>query len=99
MHLTYCRQAGTPQGADAFRRQTRRRREVRTGAMRWGHSTTTGRKVLFVAGLLENALSTDKGIRNSHVNLSPIKLSAKGSAGWNGKAKGTMVTCQGKNYS
>lgn len=34
----------------------------------------------------KNALSTDKGIMNSHVNLSPIKLSAKGSVGWNSKA-------------
>lgn len=44
-------------------------------------------KIPFVAGSSQNALSTDKGIMNSHVNLSPIKLSAAGSGGWNGVAK------------
>lgn len=34
----------------------------------------------------KNALSTDKGIMDSHVNLSPIKLSVKGSVDWNSKA-------------
>lgn len=60
--------------------------EVRKEAKRWGQSKTARCKVLFVAGSLQNALSTDKGIMNSHVNLSPIKLSAKGSFGWNSRA-------------
>jgi hypothetical protein len=96
-HLPYCRQARTPQGADAFRHQPRRGREVRKKAMRWGQSETSRCKLVFVAGLLRNALSTVKGIMNSHVNLSPIKLSAKGSVGWNSEAEGILVTCQGKN--
>lgn len=66
---------------------TRRCGEGRKEAKRWFQSKTARCKILFVAGSLQNALSTDKGIMNSHVNLSPIKLSAKGSVGWNSKAE------------
>lgn len=70
--------------------------EVRKEAKRWGQSKTARCKVLFVAGSLQNALSTDKGIMNSHVNLSPIKLSAKGSFGWNSKAKAPWSHAKGE---
>lgn len=65
---------------------TRRCGGGRKEAKRWVQSKTARCKILFVASSLQNALSTDKGIMNSHVNLSPIKLSAKGSVGWNSRA-------------
>lgn len=97
-HLTYCKQAMTLQGARCLKRPTRRCGEVRKEAKRWGQSKTKRCKILFVAGSLLNTLSTDKGIMNSHVNLSPIKLSGEGSVGWNSESQGTMVTCQRRNY-
>lgn len=75
---------------------TRRCGEVRKEAKRWGQSKTARCRVLFVAGSLQNALNTDKGITNSHVNLSPIKLSAKGSVGWNSKAKAPWSHAKGQ---
>lgn len=77
-------------------RPTRRCGEVRKEAKRWGQSRTGRCKILFVAGSLLNALSTDKGIMNSHVDLSPIKLSAKGSVGCNSKAKAPWSHAKGE---
>lgn len=79
-----------------LKRPTRRCGEVRKETKRWGQSKTAKPKIPFVAGSLLNALSTDKGIRNSHVNLSPIKLSAKGSVGWNSKAKAPRSHAKGE---
>ena len=79
-----------------LKRPTRRCGEVRKEAKRWGQSKTTRCKTLFVAGSLLKALSTDKGIMNSHVNLSPIKLSAEGSVGWNSKVKAPWSHAQGE---
>lgn len=77
------------------KRPTRRRGEVRTGPI-GGVRAKPKMQVLFVAGLLQDALSTDKGIMNSHVNLSPIKLSAKGSVGWNSKAAAPRSHAKGE---
>ena len=79
-----------------LKRPTRRCGEVRKEAKRWGQSKTARCKTLFVAGSLLNALSTDKGIMNSHVNVSPIKLSAEGSVGWNSKVKAPWSHAKGE---
>lgn len=95
-HRTYCKQVTTLQGADALKCPTRRCGEVRKEAKRWVRAKPRC-KTLFVAGSLLNVLSTDKGIVNSHVNLSPIKLSAEGSVGWNSKVKAPWSHAQGEN--
>lgn len=64
-----------PQGAEAQRHQTRGLSG--SGRRQWVGSDQDPR-ILYVEGPLQKALSTDKGIRDSHVNLSPIKLSAEG---------------------
>lgn len=61
-------------------------RESRKEAQRWGQSKLRDLRFSLMQTPNKNGLSTDKGIMNSHVNLSPIKLSAKGSVDWNSKA-------------
>lgn len=90
-------QAGEGSARGSCRRHpTRQCGEVRKEAKRWGQNKTARCKVLFVAGSLQNALRTDKGIMDSHVNLSPIKLSAQGSFGWKSKAKAPWSHAKGE---
>lgn len=95
-HLTYRRWVMTLPGADAWSVQP-------GGVERLGRRPRGGvraepgdvRFSLLQAHYL-NALSTDKGIMNSHVDLSPIKLSAKGSVGCNSKAKAPWSHAKGE---
>lgn len=74
LHLTYLRQARSAGGADAFRQQPGRCRKVSRRDVRWGQSIRTRCKLCFVTSLLPSALSPDKGIVNSHVNLSLLNV-------------------------
>lgn len=61
-------------GADAFRQQPGRCRKVSRRDVWWGQSIRTRRQLCFVTSLLPGALSPDKGIVNSHVNLSLLNV-------------------------
>lgn len=78
LHLTYLRQARSAGGADACRQQPGRCRKVSSRDVRWGQSIRTRRQLCFVTSLFPSALRPDKGIVNSHVNLSLLNVQYRG---------------------